>query len=214
MIFAVGRIRWMSPTCEKLFGNLSVNRGLRRRAKRRCLVNVLSAVRAEIPAAQVADRLRILLAVAAIAADGCGERLKVGSSCVPFHLAVAREDLLHERRARARQADDEDRRGRLESLARMPGRGTRGSKTPDDLLVPHLEVHGIVEYLLALLVVTGCRGKARRDRNRPYPVRLREGKAEVNLFAGAGDRPGGAAPPWRQFRCLSKRNTLRFAMLQ
>ena len=55
---------------------------------------------------------------------------------------------------------------------------------PDDLLVPHLEVHGIVKYLLALLVVTGVVVMPGAIVIALVLVRLAEGKAEVDLFAG------------------------------
>src|SRR5688500_18359269 len=73
-----------------------------------CLLDVLLPVRAEVLRSQLEDGFRIDDMVTPIAADGVGDtaqRRKLGCA---FDQAMTGENLLDQRRPRARQPDDED----------------------------------------------------------------------------------------------------------
>ena len=99
-------------------------------------------------------------------------------------LAVAREDLLDQRRARARQADDEDRRVRLEALARVLLEEL-AAEYRRDLFVAGLEPHGIVGHQRPLPLVAGVVELPGAVVVAGVLVRLAEGEAEMHVGARA-----------------------------
>ncbi len=104
MILAFGRIRWMSPTCAKLFGILSMKNGAAGLALDPGLLQVLLAERlsarqsvaGERPRDSARTRPLRTLASTELARDGDDVRQLHRA----FHLRMARQDLLDQRRAR------------------------------------------------------------------------------------------------------------------
>src|ERR1700686_2887381 len=82
MIFAFGNIRWIRPMCRKLFGILSMNRGLALRDRR---------VSSRYSPPERGDKARA-----------------VGELLGPFDLRVRGDDLVDQRGSRAWEPDDED----------------------------------------------------------------------------------------------------------
>ena len=168
-------------------------------AERAGLVHVLAPVRLEVLAAQVDDGFRVALVVRPIAADGVREPHQHRQLRRALDLAVARQDLLDQRRARARQADDQDRvrcvatlsRMLLEQLAREHG---------CDLLVAQLHRDGIVEHRLALPLVAGVVVMPGAVVVALVLVRLGQREAEMDVGSSRSGRRARAAAPSRRSR--------------
>ena len=145
-------------------------------------VQIALAVAAPVVALQPPHGFRKLLIGGAVAAYGGGDAAQDRQFGGAFHLAVAGENLLDERGARARQADDEDRiRRRL--TAAGDGCQKRAVEHRHDAGVALLHRHRIVLHLRPVQPVAGVE-------LRPGAVvvfgvlqRLAEREAKVDLLA-------------------------------
>ena len=128
MIFASGRISASSPTCGKLLGILSMKRGA---PLRRCMLRAAEVVLAErqkVLGSELTHRFGVVDAVDPVAIEPARHAAQVGQLARALDLAVAREDLLEQRRPRARQPEDEDRRRiREDRFPRVTARKSRSN---------------------------------------------------------------------------------------
>ncbi len=118
------------PYVTEVIGEL-VREVLAPRAQRRGLLQVTTAECAEEPGRGAAHALGVAIAVGRHVFELVRDVDDVRQLHGAFHARVAGEDLLHQRGAGARQADDEDRRAARVAPAGTPGKELRIEERPN-----------------------------------------------------------------------------------
>src|SRR5262249_23045773 len=112
-----------------------------------------------------------------------------------IHLRVTGEDLLDERRAGARQADDEDRRTARVAATGLPGEESRAEERADPRGAP-LEVLDVEGGVTATLRVPPCIGRVCLPVPAPLLERLAQRKMKLRIARtnASGSLPIRAEP--------------------
>ena len=121
----VGQDQVQQPDVGEVVGHLVDEVARVTRAMQRGALQVFRPERMQVLGAQLAHALRIIEAVAAIAAQRRRDAAEVGQLAGAFDQAVARQYLLQKRGAGAWQPEDEDG-----GVVRMPGAGVRLPEIP------------------------------------------------------------------------------------